>query len=176
MRLLVISDIHGIKKNLKHINERFKELKCDKLIVLGDLFHGSMAVDYDLDFIYNFLNSYSKQIIVMKGNTDLKKDSVNLNFDVYDKIYGEKIDGINFYFTHGNIYNYNNLDKIESGVLIYGHEHIPYIRKKNDVLCINAGSISLPRGNFKASYLYYNNGKFIIYDIDDNIIDEYNYN
>ena len=38
MKVLVISDIHGIKTNLPLIKDRFIELKCELLIVLGDLY------------------------------------------------------------------------------------------------------------------------------------------
>ena len=39
MKILFISDIHGIKTNLPKIKERFIELNCDKLVVLGDLYY-----------------------------------------------------------------------------------------------------------------------------------------
>ena len=39
MKLMFISDIHGIKTNLAKIKERFEELNCDKLVVLGDLYY-----------------------------------------------------------------------------------------------------------------------------------------
>ena len=39
MKILFISVIHGIKTNLPKIKERFEELKCDKLVVLGDLYY-----------------------------------------------------------------------------------------------------------------------------------------
>ena len=33
MRVLFISDIHGIKTNLPKIKERFEKLNCDKLVI-----------------------------------------------------------------------------------------------------------------------------------------------
>ena len=64
MNLLFISDIHGIKTNLSKIKERFDELKCEKLIVLGDLFYigprNNMIEGYDIDYVKNFLNSFLK--------------------------------------------------------------------------------------------------------------------
>ena len=38
MRLMFISDIHGISTNLKKIKMKFDEFNCDKLVVLGDLY------------------------------------------------------------------------------------------------------------------------------------------
>lgn len=175
MRLLFISDIHGISKNLNYIKEQFVNLKCDKLIVLGDILNGPTYLDYynPLDVI-DFLNSFQNQIICLKGNCDNLMGLEQLSFEIYDNVYKIKVDDYDFYLTHGNKYNYNNLGNIKNGILIYGHEHKPYIRNKVDVLCINPGSISIPRGHFKESYLYYDNGEFTIYDVDNQIIDKYN--
>lgn len=174
MRIIFISDIHGIKKNLEHIKMRFDELRCDKIVVLGDLLNGPAKNAYfDFQYVITFLNSLKDKIICMKGNCDLESDLSKLSFKVYNSLFEIKIDNLTFYFNHGNTYNYDNLGNIKTGILIYGHEHIPYIRRKGDVLCINPGSISLPRGEFIESYLVYMDGKFIIYDILDNIIDEY---
>lgn len=173
MKILFISDIHGIVKNLNHIKKRFSELNCEKIVVLGDLFYGYSKIEINFLDVLNFLNSFNDKIICMKGNCDSNRHLINCNFTVNDGLFEIKIDGYNFYFSHGDIYNYNNLGNIETGILIYGHEHKPYIRKKGNVLCINTGSISLQRGYFLESYLIYDNGNFIIYDINDEIIDEY---
>ena len=53
----------------------------------------------------------------------------------------------------------------KKGVLVYGHEHIRYIKKNN------VGAISLPRCDNKPTYVIYENKKFTIYDIDRNIFD-----
>ncbi len=177
MRIIFISDIHGIVKNLDYIKKRFYDLKCEKIFVLGDLFNGPSRLEYyNPLYVLKFLNNFKDKIICMKGNCDFNYDLEKCDFVIHDGLYKTKIDNRNFYFNHGNLYNYNNLGEINDGILIYGHEHKSYIRKKNNVLCINPGSISLSRGLFDESYLFYNNGKFIIYDINDNVIDEYNLN
>ncbi len=174
MRIIFISDIHGIAKNLDYIKKRFYEFNCERIVVLGDLFYGySNLVNDNYSDVLDFLNQFKDKIICMKGNCDTNNDLEKCNFIVHEGLFKTKIDNHDFYFNHGNLYNYNNLGEISDGILIYGHEHKPYIRKKNNVLCINPGSISLPRGNFNESYLFYDNGKFVIYDINDNVIDEY---
>ena len=67
------------------------------------------------------------------------------------------------------MYNDEILDK--GDILIYGHEHIPYIKEKDGKVFINVGSISLPRQNNNPTYAIYNNKEVIIYDIYDNIVD-----
>lgn len=174
MKIMFISDIHGIVKNLDYIKKRFYDLNCEKIVVLGDLFYGYYNLEYyNPSDVLDFLNNFDDKIICMKGNCDFNIPLNKFNFVVHDGLFKINIDNYNFYFNHGNLYNYDNLGEISEGILIYGHEHKPYIRKKGNVLCINPGSISLPRGLFNESYLFYDNGKFIIYDIKENIIDEY---
>ena len=52
MKLMFISDIHGITTNLSKVKERFEELHCDKLVVLGDLYYigprNKMIEGYDI--------------------------------------------------------------------------------------------------------------------------------
>ena len=43
------------------------------------------------------------------------------------------------------------------------------------MIYINVGSISLPRNNYKPTYMIYKNKEFTIYDIDNNIVDKYKY-
>lgn len=174
MRILFISDIHGIITNLEHIKKRFIELNCSKLIILGDLFNGNPNYNgYDVIKVQKFLNDMSDKIICMRGNCDTDFCISKCLFKVNDELLKIQVDGYDFYLNHGQDYNYNNVGYIEKGVLIYGHEHKPYIRKKNQILCINPGSISLSRSDFTESYLIYDNGCFIIYDINDNIIDKF---
>ena len=44
MRIMFISDIHGIKTNLELIKRRYEELNCTKLVVLGDLGASSLVL------------------------------------------------------------------------------------------------------------------------------------
>lgn len=174
MRILFISDIHGIVKNLDYIKKHFDDLNCERMVVLGDLFNGpSNLEDYNPSYVLDFLNSFKDKIICMKGNCDTDALLKKCHFVVHEGLFKIEIDNYDFYFNHGNHYNYDNLGDIRNGILIYGHEHKPYIRKKNNVLCINPGSISLPRGTFIESYLFYDNLKFSIFDVNDNLICEY---
>lgn len=169
MRLLFISDIHGIKTNLLKIQIAFFKLKCDKLIVLGDILNnGFYTYDYDPEFVRLFLTSFEDKIIIIKGNCDREEDLKKLNAT---STYIEKIntDQASLYITHGHIYNESNW-KEENTILIQGHTHRSKIEEKANNLYINPGSISKPRGNTEASYLFFNEKEFIIYDINDNII------
>lgn len=163
MKAIFFSDIHGIVTNLNKIEERIIQLNPDYIIVLGDVYGSNKE---DNEYIYNFLMKYRDRLILLLGNcddyNDLCVDEMLLN-----------LDGMSVLLNHGHIYNYDKLSKVEnSNILIYGHKHIPYVRKKDDFVYICVGSISLPRNEFGPTYMVYD-GKFIIYDIYDNVICEY---
>ena len=120
MKIMFISDIHGIKTNLKLIKKKYDKFECEKLVVLSLLY----------------------------------------------------VDGLNIYITHGDKYSERNCQNLKNlkGILVYGHEHRPYIYEQGKFVYINTGSISLPRGTEKASYTIYDNRKFTIYDVEGKII------
>ena len=70
MRLMIISDIHGINTNLGIIKHRYTELNRQKLIVLGDLYAGPDCEDRDVDFVRSFLESLKDNMMCFLGNCD----------------------------------------------------------------------------------------------------------
>lgn len=73
---------------------------------------------------------------------------------------------MDIYCTHGNKYNIKKDIKFQrKGILVYGHEHYPFIEKKGNMTFINVGSISQPRYNSEASYGIYSDKIFKIYGI-----------
>lgn len=173
MKLLFISDIHGIKTNLEKIKERFNTLNCDKLIVLGDLFYigprNKMNQDYDIEYVKEFLNSFKDKIICIKGNCDAEVDSLVCEFPIVNELGLVATINEDIYLTHGHIYNESNWNKTNS-TLVYGHFHVPFIKNIETNTYINPGSISLPKEGNLPTYLYYDENEFVIYDINDNVV------
>lgn len=173
MKLLFISDIHGIKTNLPKIKERFEELKCDKLVVLGDLYYigpgNKMIEGYDITYVREFLESFKDKLICIKGNCDSEVDQVISNFPIVNDLGLIATINEDIYLTHGHLYNASNWNKTNS-ILIYGHQHIPFIKEIETNTYINPGSISLPKSEIGPTYLFYNEEEFIIFDINDQII------
>ena len=179
MKIMFISDIHGIKNNIDIIINKFKKENFDKLVILGDLYYmGFNEINYDAynnKYIKDKLNEVSDKIICVKGNCDSNIDDVKSNFPIISELGLISTDNLDVYITHGHIYNMDNFNK-NNCILVCGHEHIPYIRVKNNTYYINPGSISLPRNNFKPSFMVYENKNFTIMDINNNIIDSININ
>lgn len=165
MKLLMISDIHGISKNLKKIEEKLNLIDFSYIVILGDLFSGPYSKEDDERMIIEFLNKYKEKLIVVKGNCDRPSDILKIPVNV-EEIQYLKVDQYDFYFTHGNIYNYNRNDTFSNGILVYGHEHVPYIKKDSDMIYLNTGSLSLPRDDYGKTFAIYEEQTLKIYQLD----------
>lgn len=78
MKILFISDIHGIDINMKKIETVIESEQNDKLVVLGDLYYADPP--YNKEFEVNIMNvkdiltKYSDKIICLRGNCDSDVD------------------------------------------------------------------------------------------------------
>lgn len=177
MKILFISDIHGISKNLYKIKELEEQNDFDKIVCLGDLYYAGPSYNaeeiVDSKKVLEFLMNYNDKLICLKGNCDSDVDIKASDFPTCSNLALICVDGLDIYLTHGNEYNKEKNRKFNrKGILIYGHEHIPYIETIDDMVYVNVGSISLPRNNFNPTYAIYNNKKITILDLDDNVINE----
>ena len=177
MKYLVVSDIHGSGYYANKINEILNKEKADKIILLGDLYyHGPrnpLTREYNPAEVCNILNSLKDKILCIKGNCDAEVDEMISEFEFNESI-SIDINGLKFFFTHGHKYN---IDNIPEGidVLVYGHFHTGFIKEKEGTLCINSGSISLPKENTKNSYLIIDGNEIVLKDIEGEIIEKKNY-
>lgn len=175
MKILFFSDIHGIKDNLIYIEQLINNHNFDKIVVLGDLYYGGPTYNskFEINSIYvkDFLTNYSSKIIALRGNCDSDVDIKSSDFPIIEDLALINTDNIDIYCTHGHKYSYTKNSKINRKcVLVYGHEHMPYIKKEGEIVYICVGSISLPR-NSSYSYMIYNDHTFTLYDLSNNVID-----
>lgn len=166
MKYLVISDIHGILEYASKIDDIVLKEKPNKIILLGDLYDDySDKKNIEVSYI---LNKYKDIILCTRGNCDNEFDESISDFNFKDYI-ELNINNKNFFFTHGHLYNLNNIpDYVD--VFIFGHIHRHLIDKINNLICVNTGSLSKPRGNTKHSYVIIDNN-ITIKDIEGNNID-----
>lgn len=175
MKLFIISDIHGSLYYLKKALAIFDKGNYDKLVILGDeIYHGPrnpLPKDYAPKEVIELLNSYRDKIIAVRGNCDTEVDQMVLKYPImsdYSLIY---LDNKRIYLTHGHIYNKDNpLPMCKGDILIYGHFHIPMIEKKDDMIFLNPGSISLPKNNSEHSFAVLEKNKFTIRNLEETVI------
>ena len=177
MKYLVISDIHGSSFYANKIQEIYNKENPDKIILLGDLYyHGprnSLTEEYNPMEVAKILNQYKDKILCTKGNCDAEVDEMISEFKLEDYI-ELKINGVDFFFSHGHKYNMDQLPPlgIDMDIMIYGHFHTGFITEEYGIIFANPGSISLPKANTKHSYLILEEKGLILKDIDGSIIDK----
>lgn len=173
MKYLVVSDIHGSLYYAKKLDEIINGENPDKIILLGDLYyHGprnSLTEEYNPSEVAKILNKYKDIILCTKGNCDAEVDEMISEFKFENNIQ-ITIDGVEFFFSHGHVYNSDNVPPT-GDVVVYGHFHTGFIKEEYGVVFVNPGSISLPKNNTAHSYLIIENGEIVLKDVDGNVID-----
>ena len=177
MKLLIISDIHGSSYYAQKIEEINKREKPDQIILLGDLYyHGprnGLTEQYDPMKVAGILNDLKDKIRAVRGNCDAEVDEMISDFKIEQNI-EEQINNKHVFFSHGHIYNMNNIPNKEVQIMFYGHFHTGFIEEKSGIIFANPGSISLPQNNTEHSYIIFDSNTIILKDIDGNIIQEKN--
>lgn len=177
MKLMFASDIHGSEFFCRKLTEKYKELNCDKLILLGDvLYHGprnDLPEGYNPKGVIMLLNEMSGEILCVRGNCEAEVDQMVLDFScMSDSMIMYEKDRMLF-ITHGHLFNTSNPPKLKKGdILIHGHTHVQKIEPFDEKLYINPGSVSIPKEGNPPSFMIYENGAFKIYDFDMNILNE----
>jgi putative phosphoesterase len=166
MKILFLSDIHGVSLALERALEKGSELGFDRLVLLGDLmYHGprnGVPDLYDPVKVAEILNSLSEQTIAVRGNCDAEVDQMLLKFPIMSDYSILDADGEKMFLTHGHIYNENRLPPMGAGtVLVHGHTHIAENRMLDCGMRIfNPGSVSLPKGGQERQFGYWDGERF----------------
>ena len=171
MKYLIVSDIHGSIDSANIIKEKFLTLKCDKILLLGDiLYHGprnDLPNNYTPKQVINVLNSLKDYIIAVRGNCDAEVDQMVLDFKI-NQDYSLKYNSYNIYLTHGHHVNYLSPKSFEDKtIIIHGHTHIIRKDEVDNNTYVNIGSITLPKENTARCYAILENNSIVVYDIND---------
>ena len=178
MKLLIASDIHGDAVCCKKMLDAAETNGVDKIVILGDiLYHGprnDLPENYAPKKVIEMLNQISEKLLCVKGNCEAEVDQMVLCFPVMNEcawIYDNACK-ISMYLSHGHKHNPENLPPLPCGtVFLYGHTHLLGFTEKDGILCLNPGSVSLPKGGNARSYALYEDGSFSIVSLDGEVID-----
>lgn len=160
MKILIASDIHGSARYCEQFLAAYRREKPDRILLLGDLlYHGprnALPADYDTRRTMEILNSLKNEITAVRGNCDAEVDQMVLDFPIMNDYEQLEWDGIKLFATHGHHYSPQTPPPfVEMDVLLNGHTHIPMIKKYDDFLYVNPGSVSIPKNGSDHSYAIY---------------------
>jgi len=171
MRVLFLSDVHGVPSALESALKVGESLGYDKLVLLGDLlYHGprnGVPNFYDPEKVVAMLNPLKDRIIAVRGNCDAEVDQMLLDFPIMGDYAVLDAGGEMFFLTHGHIWNEFRLPPLGMGtVLAHGHTHVPELKKLECGLTVfNPGSVALPKGGSSRSFGYYDGHELRHYTI-----------
>lgn len=177
MKWLIASDIHGSAYYCQKLFERYEAEKADRMILLGDvLYHGprnDLPRDYAPKEVIKILNGIKNEVFSVCGNCDSAVDQMVLEFPVLAEYSVLETDGRLIFLTHGHIYNEEKPLPMKKGdILLSGHTHVPKCTKKDGLVFMNPGSVSIPKENSPHSYMTLENGAFLWKDLDGEIYHE----
>ena len=175
MRALILSDIHGSAIAARQALSFFEKFSCDKIFLLGDtLYHGPrnpLPAGHGPMGVVEALAPYKERIIAVRGNCDADVDLMMLDFPIENEYKVIEDCGFHLFLSHGHIFTpecfpRNALESIEStgtapskpliDVYLYGHTHVWKLEKNfRDVLIVNPGSTSLPKGGNPPTFGFY---------------------
>ncbi len=171
MKIVFLSDVHGVASALKVALSAAESLGYDRLVLLGDLLHHGPGDGpsrlYDSAEVARVLNGLKGRIMAVRGNCDMESDQGMFDFPMMG--YYEVLDAgkETFFLTHGHRWNEYSLPPLGMGsVLVHGHTHIPESKCLECGLRVfNPGSVAFPRGGSSRSFGYFDGETFSLISI-----------
>ena len=172
MKLFIATDVHGSAYWANCTVQEFKRLNCDLLVLLGDVYNHGPRNPFPRDYapmkVAEIFNGIANKVVAVKGNCDSEVDEMISEFPfVKQEII--PLGNRKLYFTHGHVYNKDNLPCLSKGdVLFYGHFHKNEITVVDGVTCVNVSSVSLPKD--KSAYCVVDESGITLYGFDGEVI------
>ena len=171
MRIVFLSDSHGVPSTLEAALKKADSLGYDKIVLLGDLlYHGprnGVPSIYDPVKVAEMLNERAESIVAVRGNCDAEVDQMMVKFPIMEDYQILDAGNKKFFLTHGHLWNEYKIPPIGiADILAHGHTHIPELKSLECGLTIfNPGSVSLPKGESTRSIGYYDGEELSHYSI-----------
>lgn len=176
---MIASDIHGSAYFCDQLLNAYKNEHADRLLFLGDLlYHGprnDLPRGYEPKRVIEMLNDVKNEILCVRGNCEAEVDQMVLEFPVLADYAVLPVGNRIIFATHGHLYSEKNMPPIKNGdIFLYGHTHIPEMRKAEKYIFINPGSVSIPKSGSKNSYMVFENDTFTLKALDGSVLDQLN--
>lgn len=139
MKILIVSDSHGLTEELQEIKARYKH-EVQMMIHCGD-----SELQADEEVLENF--------VVVQGNCDF--------IGTFPEDIVKDVGGLRIFITHGHRYGVKSTllnlslraQETAAKIVCFGHSHFLGAEMIDDILYINPGSIRLPRGRTEKTFV-----------------------
>ncbi|WP_066498060.1 metallophosphoesterase [Abyssisolibacter fermentans] len=141
MKIVVVSDTHGMVGNVIKLINKLDDI--DLIIHLGDNLKDAIEIE----------NKLGVECIFVKGNCDMFSCAKAGEEKILE------IEGRKLLLTHGHKYNvkygldrlYCKVKELEVDIVLFGHSHISVNEQYDNILFLNPGSATYPKGGTKQS-------------------------
>ena len=158
---------------MKAVKRLWDEGDYGLLVLLGDLlYHGprnDLPESYAPKSVIPLLSALKEHVIAVRGNCEAEVDQMVLPFPVLSESAMLFDSGKRIFLTHGHIHT---PEKHPEGMDYFfsGHTHLPVLEKRDGIVYLNPGSVSIPKGGYPASYAVWDNGDIEIRRLSDNSV------
>lgn len=169
MNLMIASDLHGSAYYCELLWKIYEKEGAERLLFLGDLlYHGprnDLPKDYAPKKVIEMFNAHKNDVLCVRGNCEAEVDQMVLQFPVLADYAWLEIGKARIFATHGHLFG--GQPPLKAGdILLHGHTHIPRNETVDGVLCLNPGSLSIPKENSPHSYMILNNDTLFWKDLE----------
>jgi len=166
LKFLIASDLHGSASVCRGLLQRFSAENASRILFLGDLlYHGprnDLPEEYATKEVISLLNGVRDSILCVRGNCDTEVDQMVLDFPILAPYALLPLGSRLLFATHGHIYHEKALPPLKTGdILLHGHTHVPTWEEKEGIWILNPGSLTIPKGGSKRSYMTLEDGTFL---------------
>lgn len=171
MRLLIASDIHGRLGPMKKMSSLLFSYRPDRVLLLGDyLYHGprnALSPDCNPTEVAKLLNKWAGKIVAIKGDCDSRADQGALHFPMLEDCRILELGGHRVDLIHGDLLTSDIIEVERGDILMFGHTHVPVLKREDGVIYFNPGSLSYPKGGSPASFGIFERERLELKRLDD---------
>ena len=157
MKLIIASDIHGSLTAAQALAQAVERHQPDRLLLLGDLlYQGPRNVtpaDYDPGQVIPLLNSLKDIVLAVRGNCDSEVDQMVLSFPITADFAWLITEKATLFATHGHVYDPDTWPLRPGEYFVSGHTHVAGRHEAAGHICLNPGSMGIPKGGTPAGYM-----------------------
>ena len=171
MRILIAGDIHGRLSPAKTLGNLFLSYRPDRILLLGDYLYAgprsALSPDYDPSGVASLLSKWGKKIIAIRGDCDSRADQKALSFPMLEDCQVLDIDGFRVDLIHGDLLTSDIVEVERGDILMFGHTHVPVLKREDGVVYFNPGSVSFPKRGSPASFGVFESNRLELRRLDD---------
>ena len=171
MRLLIGSDIHGRLGPAKKFSSLILSYRPDRVLLLGDYLYAgprnAPSPDYNPIEVSKIINKWADRIVAVKGDCDSRADQSVLRFNMLEDCRVLDLAGRKADLIHGDLLTSDIVDVERGDILMFGHTHVPVLKKEDGVIYLNPGSISYPKSGSSASFALFEANRLELKRLDD---------